>query len=93
MDSIPSPFSHATWQRGPSRAHYKPGALCGYWYYIDTTGHVVALPREKATAVVVAAPGARLIASDHAEVADIQALQLDVLTEVLFKSLYTVANL
>jgi hypothetical protein len=81
MDSIPSPFSHATWQRRPSRAHYKLGALCGYWYYIDTAGRVVA------------GPGARLTASDPAEVADIQALQLDVLIEVLFKSLYTVANL
>jgi hypothetical protein len=35
-----------------------PGAACGYWYYIDTTGRVVALPSEKATDVVVAGPNA-----------------------------------
>jgi hypothetical protein len=35
-----------------------PGAACGYWYYIDTTGRVVAMPSEKATDVVVAGPGA-----------------------------------
>jgi hypothetical protein len=28
----------------------------GYWYHIDTTGRVVALPTEKATDVVVAVP-------------------------------------
>jgi hypothetical protein len=35
-----------------------PGAACGYWYYIDTTGRVVAMPSEKATDVVVAGPDA-----------------------------------
>jgi hypothetical protein len=35
-----------------------PGSACGYWYYIDTTGRVVALPSQKATDVVVAGPGA-----------------------------------
>jgi hypothetical protein len=35
-----------------------PGAACGYWYYIGTTGRVVAMPSEKATDVVVAGPGA-----------------------------------
>jgi hypothetical protein len=35
-----------------------PGSVCGYWYYIDSTGHVVALPSEKATDVVVGGPAA-----------------------------------
>lgn len=35
-----------------------PGSVCGYWYYIDAQGRVVALPSEKATDVVVAGPGA-----------------------------------
>jgi hypothetical protein len=35
-----------------------PGAACGYWYYIDTAGRVLALPSEKATDVVVAGPNA-----------------------------------
>jgi hypothetical protein len=30
-----------------------PRSVCGYWYYIDATGRVVALPSEKATDVVV----------------------------------------
>jgi hypothetical protein len=36
-----------------------PGSVCGYWYYIDTQGRVVALPSEEATdVVVVEEPGA-----------------------------------
>jgi hypothetical protein len=35
-----------------------PGAACGYWYYIDAAGRVVALPSAKATDVVVAGPRA-----------------------------------
>ena len=35
-----------------------PGSVCGYWYYIDKQGRVVALPSEEATDVVVAEPEA-----------------------------------
>jgi hypothetical protein len=35
-----------------------PGSVCGYWYYIDALGRVVALPSEEATDVVVEEPGA-----------------------------------
>ena len=35
-----------------------PGSVCGYWYYIDTQGRVVALPSEEAADVVVEDPGA-----------------------------------
>ena len=42
-----------------------PGAVCGYWYYIDTTGRVVALPSEKATDVVVEGEQSTMMGMQH----------------------------
>jgi hypothetical protein len=42
-----------------------PGSVCGYWYYIDTTGRVVALPSGKATDVVVAGGHSATMGMQH----------------------------
>jgi hypothetical protein len=42
-----------------------PGSVCGYWYYIDTTGRVVALPSEKVTDVVVAGGRSTTMGMQH----------------------------
>jgi hypothetical protein len=42
-----------------------PRAVCGYWYYIDATGRVVALASEKATDVVVSGGPSATMGMQH----------------------------